>query len=159
MILFTKEYEDVGVRAPIWHNVRTLIEKEAKGVALGTIKLVNDVPADMEVCADPLINKVFHNLIDNAVRHGDKVTTIHFFIEEHDGSHAIICEDDGVGLSLNMKKELFKSGSVVESRGFGLFLSREILAITRIRIEERGQPGQGAKFILTIPSEDSRTIN
>jgi len=158
MIHFTKEYEDVGVKAPFWQNLRELITREARGVALGPIKLVNGVPANIEVYADPLITKVFHNLIDNAVRHGGKVTTIHFFVEEHDGSQTIICEDDGVGIPSDMKGELFTRDSK-NKHGFGLFLSREILAITGIGIEERGHLKQGAKFILTIPLEGWKTVN
>jgi len=38
---------------------------------------VNNIPAGTEVFADPLIAKVLHNLIDNAVRHGEKTTTLH----------------------------------------------------------------------------------
>jgi hypothetical protein len=33
----------------------------------------------------------------------------------------------------------------------GLFLSREILGITRIEIEETGVPGKGARFEMLIP--------
>jgi PAS domain S-box-containing protein len=152
MIQFTKEYEDVGVKAPVWHNVRALIEKETKSVALEPIKLVNDIPSYLEVYADPLITKVFHNLIDNAVRHGSKVTTIHFFVEEHDHSHTIICEDDGVGIPSDVKGELFTHGSR-KKHGLGLFLSREILAITGISIKENGKPGKGARFEITAPAE------
>jgi signal transduction histidine kinase len=156
MIQFTKEYEDVGVKAPIWQNIRAMIEKEDKSVILGPIKLVNDVPTNLEVDADPLIAKVFHNLIDNAIRHGDKVTTIHLFVEEHDGSYAIICEDDGVGIPSDLKEELFTHSSG-KSLGFGLFLSREILAITGITIIENGVPGKGARFEIIVPSDAWRS--
>jgi PAS domain S-box-containing protein len=150
MIKFTKEYEDVGVNAPVWQNVWTLVGSSAKIVPPGPIKVVNDVPASIEVYADPLIGKVFHNLIDNAARHGGKITTIHFFIDEHDGSYAIICEDDGVGISAEIKDKLFSHDSK-KDHGFGLFLSREILAITGITIMEEGEQGLGARFIMTGP--------
>jgi signal transduction histidine kinase len=35
--------------------------------------------------------------------------------------------------------------------GFGLFLSREILAITGITITENGEPGKGARFEIVVP--------
>ena len=155
MIDFTKEYENVGVQAPIWQNVRLLVEEEAKNVVLGPIKLVNDVPIGIEIYADPLTAKMFHNLIDNAIRHGVKVTTLHFFMEVTDGTRAIICEDDGVGISSDMKKELFTHGSG-KGHGFGLFLSSEILSITGISIEENGEPGKGAKFVIKVPAEGLR---
>jgi PAS domain S-box-containing protein len=150
MIKFTKEYEDIGVHPPIMLDVKKLVEKGVKGIALGSIKVLNEVPTGNEVFADPLIAKVFHNLIDNAVRHGGKITTIHFFLEEHDGVQAIVCEDDGVGVPSEMKEKIFMRGSG-KSHGYGLFLSREILAITGISIIEIGESGRGAKFIMTGP--------
>ncbi len=155
IIQFTKEYQDLGVKDPVWHNVREMIEKEARGILLGPIKLANDVPTDLEIYADPLITKVFHNLIDNAVRHGNKITTIHFSFEEREGSHAIVSEDDGAGIPSEKKVELFTHDSR-KKHGFGLFLSHEILAITGITIEEVGEPGHGAKFLMTVPSSGFR---
>ncbi|MDO9325872.1 MAG: PAS domain S-box protein, partial [Methanoregula sp.] len=68
MIRFTKEYEEIGVTKPVWHDVRTLADGAAKIVSLGQVHLKNNLPAGMEVFADPLIAKVFFNLMDNAVR-------------------------------------------------------------------------------------------
>jgi PAS domain S-box-containing protein len=151
IINFTKEYEDIGVKSPIWQNIRELVQREARGVVLGSIRLVNDIPADLEVYADPLVSKVYHNLIDNAVRHGGNVTTIHFFFESTDGTYAIICQDDGIGITPDVRGGLFMHSSG-KGHGFGLFLSREILAITGITIKEEGEPGRGARFVLTMPS-------
>jgi len=158
MIQFTKEYEDVGVNAPTWQNVRALVEQEAEGVELGPVMLVNDVPSNMEVFADPLIVKVFRNLIDNAVRHGGHITTIRFHAEAHDDVHTVICADDGIGIPPDIKMELFTHGSM-KGHGFGLFLSREILAITGITLTEKGEAGRGAKLVMTVPSEGLRMTN
>jgi PAS domain S-box-containing protein len=150
MIKFTKTYEDVGVNAPIWQEVKALVGSSAKVIPPGPITVVNDVPVGIEVFADPLIAKVFHNLIDNAVKHGGNITTIHFFVVEDDGLRAIVCEDDGVGISTDTKEKLFTHISK-KDHGFGLFLSREILAITGITILEDGKPGRGARFEITVP--------
>jgi PAS domain S-box-containing protein len=151
IIQFTKEYEDIGVKAPIWQNTRQLIEKAVKGVALGSINLVNDIPAELEIYADPLITKVFYNLIENAVRHGGKITTIRFYIEDQVGARSIICQDDGVGIAPDVKIGLF-THDPGKSHGFGLFLSREILTITGLSIREAGELEKGARFEITIPA-------
>lgn len=150
MIHFTKEYEEIGVRAPLWQDCRNLIDKVAREVPLGPVALLNQVPVGTEVYADPLIAKVFYNLVDNAVRHGRGLTTIHFRAELRDGLQSIICEDDGEGISAEAREHLFERG-IGKQHGMGLFLSREILAITSIEIVEKGVPGSGARFILTIP--------
>ncbi|MCU0630739.1 MAG: sensor histidine kinase, partial [Methanoregulaceae archaeon] len=43
-----------------------------------------------------------------------------------------------------------------KNTGFGLHLSREILAITGITIIENGEPGRGAKFVITVPKGSAR---
>ncbi|MGD0817502.1 MAG: PAS domain S-box protein [Methanomassiliicoccales archaeon] len=155
MIRFTKDYEEVGVHAPIWQDVRTLVSAASKDLQLEKVKVVNGVPAGLEVFADPLIVKVFRNLIQNTLRHGGSVTTIHFYHEEQDGVRFLVCEDDGVGISADMKRKLFTKG-FGKDHGLGLYLSREILSITGIVITEEGESGKGAKFVMTMPHNGLR---
>ena len=150
MIQFTKTYESIGVNAPVWQDAPTLIEAAAKDVALGENQMVNDLPVGSEIFADPLIVKVFFNLMDNAVRYGKKITTIRFSIEEHDGVHVVVCEDNGDGIVAEDKQQIFNRG-FGKNTGLGLFLSREILSITGITIRETGEPGKGARFEMTVP--------
>jgi PAS domain S-box-containing protein len=151
MIQFTKTYESIGVNEPTWQGPRTLLEIAAKDVALGKIQLVNDLPTGVEIYADPLIVKVFYNLMDNAVKYGGEgMTTIRFSARPTDSGMLIICEDDGVGISVEDKKRLFERG-FGKHTGFGLFLSREILAITGITIHENSEQGKGARFAINVP--------
>jgi PAS domain S-box-containing protein len=150
MIRFTKEYEEVGVKAPAWQDCRTLIETAAKSAPLGQVAVKNDIPAGAEVFADPLFVKVCYNLMDNAVRYGGKITTIRFTAEERDGDHLIVCEDDGEGVVAEEKEQIFERG-FGKNTGMGLFLSGEILSITGITIRETGEPGKGARFEMTVP--------
>jgi signal transduction histidine kinase len=150
MIQFTKSYENIGVNAPVWQYARTLIEAGAKDVVLGQLQLKNDLPAGAEVFADPLIVKVFFNLMDNAVRYGGKITTIRFSVEKSGEDPVIVCEDDGDGVLAEEKERIFDRG-FGKNTGLGLFLSREILAITGITIKETGEPGKGARFEMTVP--------
>jgi sensor histidine kinase regulating citrate/malate metabolism len=104
---------------------------------------------------DKRIFKKAWNLIQNSRRNGYNVTSIHFSMEEHDGVHALVCEDDGVGISAVMKEKMFTKGSG-NDHGHGLFLSREILSITGINIVEEGMHGRGVKFIITVPTGEMR---
>jgi len=150
MIRFTKEYEEIGVRAAAWQNLQALLSSAAQGGTLGTVLLRNDLPADTEVFADPLIVKVFFNLMDNALRHGSRVSTIRFSCENRGGDRVIVCEDDGDGVAYGDKERIFERG-FGKNTGFGLALSREILDITGIAIKETGVPGKGARFEITVP--------
>ena len=150
MIQFTKTYESIGVNTPVWQDTRSLIDMAAKDVVLGDIQVVNDMPAGTMVFADQLIVKVFFNLMDNAVRYGGKITTIRFSALGSGDEHIILCEDDGEGITLEEKGKIFERG-FGKNTGLGLFLSREILAITGITIIETGEPGKGARFEMTVP--------
>ena len=150
MIQFTKEYESIGVKAPAWQDCRSIIDTAAKEALLGKVMVKNDLPAGAEVFADPLIVKVCYNLVDNAVRYGGKITSIRFSVEEPEGNHLILCEDDGDGVVAEEKEKIFERG-FGKNTGLGLALSREILDITGITIRETGIEGHGARFEITVP--------
>jgi PAS domain S-box-containing protein len=150
MIRFTKEYEEIGVKAPAWQDCGSLVDTAAKEIPPGMVRVQNDLPAGEEVFADPLISRVFYNLMDNAVRYGGKITIIRFFVEDSTGDHILVCEDDGEGIADGEKERIFERG-VGKNTGLGLALSREILDISGISITETGEPGKGARFEMTIP--------
>ncbi len=144
-INFTSIYENLGIAAPIWQNLHASIEKAIAALQEQKVTINRDF-ADSDVLADPLFEKVFYNLINNAITHGgDKLTTIRISSQESDPGLIIVCEDDGVGILDEDKKRLFTRGFGRNS-GFGLFLSREILSLTDITIIENGVPGKGARF-------------
>ena len=150
MILFTKEYDEIGITIPVWQDIRTLVATATNEVSFGNIQLKNDLPVGIEVFSEPLVFKVFYNLMDNAVRYGDTITTIRFSVEERNGDKVIVCEDDGVGVPAEEKVHIFERG-FGKNTGLGLALAREILEITGISIEENGEPGKGARFEMTVP--------
>ena len=110
----------------------------------------NDIPSGTEVFTDPLVVKVFYNLMDNAGRYGGKITTIRFSVEKCNGDHFLVCEDDGDGIPAEEKERIFERG-FGRNTGMGLFLAREILSITGIAIRETGVPGEGARFEIAVP--------
>ena len=151
MTRFSKDYEKIGIRTPVWEDLFALVNSAEKGVIPGQVTIINELPAGVEVFADPLIVKVFFNLIDNAIRHGgDKITTIRFSLEVCNGDRIIVCEDDGAGVATEDKEKIFLRG-FGKNTGFGLPISREILEITGITIKENGVPGKGARFEIVVP--------
>jgi PAS domain S-box-containing protein len=149
-IRFTRDYQDLGLQAPSWQSVGLNIEKAVSIIPMRTTR-VEMTGTGFEIFADPLCEKVFYNLIDNAVRHGgDRMTTIRFSTCESDRGMTIVVEDNGNGISPEDRKRLFERG-FGKNTGLGLFLSREILSITGITITETGTPGCGARFEIAIP--------
>jgi signal transduction histidine kinase len=154
-IAFTKDYQEIGAQAPGWHPVGRIISAAAGQLNLGDIRLETSV-GQFEIFADPMIGKVFYNLIDNALRHGEHVTRITFSCRQDGQVLTILCEDDGVGIPAKEKQHIFTKGFGRDS-GLGLFLIQEILAITEITIRESGVPGKGARFEMTVKEGMFRT--
>ncbi|PKL70052.1 MAG: hypothetical protein CVV30_01385 [Methanomicrobiales archaeon HGW-Methanomicrobiales-1] len=149
-IIFTRDYQDMGVKAPIWQNVRHTILGAKGALALRNVTVEVDQP-ELEIFADPLFVKVFYNLIDNSLKYGGEgLQTIRISSQEMNDSWVITYQDDGTGIAEADHAHLFEQGFGKHS-GFGLFLSREILSITGISIEETGTPGNGVRFIIRVP--------
>jgi len=155
-IMFTKDYQELGAVAPAWQSMNTSIQKAVARLPMRDVRVDVD-PKAPDIFADPLFEKVFYNLIDNALRYGgDQMKTIRFSSQEIDTGLVILCGDDGVGITAEDKKKLFTRG-FGKNTGLGLFLSREILSITGITITENGVPGKGARFEITVPKGAWRT--
>jgi signal transduction histidine kinase len=153
-ISFTRFYQNIGVQAPAWQDVEEHIKSSL--IELRIVDIIVDIAfSNLEIYADPLIKKVFYNLMENSLRHGGHVTRICFSFQETDRGGVIIYQDDGIGISPEDKKHLFKRG-FGKNTGLGLFLSMEILSITGITIHETGKPGNGARFEILIPRDKYR---
>jgi len=148
-IAFTREYEELGVKTPAWQRLSVIVRSAASQMGADTITV--DIPDErLELYADPLLIKVFYNLFDNARHYGGAVTHIGVSHHTNGTGHIITVEDNGVGISPEDKPHLFERG-FGKNTGLGLFLSREILSITSITIDETGIPGKGACFEITVP--------
>nr|WP_320160357.1 PAS domain S-box protein [uncultured Methanoregula sp.] len=148
-IEFTRNYEDLGVQAPRWQDVAEIFRTAASQLPLGEIAVDTQV-SGLYVYADPLIEKVFSNLMENTLRHGGHVTSVALSAEEVPDGLIVTYRDNGVGISLEDKTRLFQKG-FGKHTGLGLFLSREILSITGISITENGKPGEGVRFEIRVP--------
>ncbi len=151
-IEFTRNYGDLGIQAPCWQKISSVLDAAAGSLHMGTVTLENHA-GSLDVYADPLFPKVFYNLIDNALRYGgENLTKIMVSTKENKEGIIITVEDDGAGISAEDKKRLFEKG-FGKNTGYGLHLSREILSLTGISIVEDSLPGNGARFRITVPKD------
>lgn len=150
-IAFTREYEQLGAKAPEWQQVASVIKRIRNQVDFHGVSLKCSI-GPLEVYADSMLEKVFYNLFDNAISYGgDSLSEITVSCHRSGEDMAIVVEDNGAGIFQEDKERLFERG-FGKNTGLGLFLSREILAITGITIEETGEPGQGARFDIRVPA-------
>lgn len=146
-IEFMKTYHELGVNSPSWYQLDEVVSKAC----------IRELPcrnlcSGTEVFADPMLEKVFFNLFDNAHRHGEHATQAVVRCETTGDDLTILVEDNGIGIPDDEKEKVFSKG-YGKNTGFGLFLAREILSITGITIRETGVPGTGARFEILVPRE------
>jgi PAS domain S-box-containing protein len=148
-ILFTKEYQDIGVQSPQWFDLRKIIMANAASLPLSNVEVSVDVD-NIELYADPLLSKVFYTLFENALRHGKTVTSIEFSYRTQDEDLVVIYKDNGTGIPAEYKKAILQR-RYFKHTGFGLYLSQTILGITGMSLQENGEPGKGAQFEILVP--------
>ena len=145
-IEFTRVYQNLGTTEPQWIDLDSVMPRP---YVPSTVTLDAAVQ-DIQVRADPMLERVFFNLIDNSVRHGERVTEIRVSSHQSGEDLVVVWEDNGTGIPADEKEQIFERG-FGENTGLGMFLAREILALTCITIRETGEPGRGARFEITVP--------
>jgi signal transduction histidine kinase len=148
-IRFTKEYQDMGTSTPQWQKLAEIVRTNQQVREVKDLYM-SETAARLSLYADPMLPKVFNNLIENTVRYGGKPPSIRIDCEPVGNGMRLTYEDIGPGIPENEKERIFEKG-FGKGTGLGLFLSREILAITGITIQETGVAGRGVRFEITVP--------
>ena len=148
-IVFSHDYQTIGVESPRWQDLSLTLQR-ARMLLKITVLSLADSCHDLEIYADPLLEKAFFNLMENSGRYAGPLAEIRVAADKGDGHLLLIYEDNGPGVPKEEKENIFIRG-FGKHTGLGLFLIREILAITGITIRENGNPGQGVRFEMTVP--------
>ena len=154
-IEFTKEYDKLGADAPRWYRVDE-ISGRAYSQILQSVPFQCDI-RNVEIYADPMMEKVFFNLFDNALRYGEGISRIRLSCARVGEDLRIIIEDNGIGIASGEKDRIFERG-YGKNTGLGLFLTREILSLTGMTIRETGEFRKGARFEICIPPGNYRLV-
>jgi PAS domain S-box-containing protein len=147
-IEFSRIYQNLGTLDPQWQDMSRILGKLA---VPGEIRM--DIHSEnFEIYADPMLEKVFHNLFENTLLHAETATAIRIYTRPTPGGLTLFFEDNGVGVPDEEKERIFEGG-YGRTPGHGLFLVREILGITGISIRETGTAGKGSRFEILIPED------
>ena len=155
-IEFARDYETLGGKAPKWLSIKEIFTDLLPVMETYGITFVS-LDDDFEVYADPLLERVFYNLVDNSLQHGEHVTTISMRAERSEDGITLFYEDNGAGVPVELKEKIFNRG-FGKNTGLGLFLAQEILDITGLSIKETGAPGTGVRFEIHVPQEQYRHL-
>jgi signal transduction histidine kinase len=150
---FVRDYWNLGNIVNCWNQIHKIVKKISRQFS-SNIRIVNNLPDKLEVLCDPIIEKVFYNLIENAIRHG-KADIVECNFKYKDQQVFILIKDNGSGIVGNQKKAIFNQG-FGKNTGYGLYFCREALERSDMAIEEIGD-SNGACFVIRIPESKCRS--
>jgi signal transduction histidine kinase len=121
------------------------------------IKFVLDAPGPVTLDVDGvMLERMFTNLIGNAVKFAPENGVITVHIEEDAEELTAYVGDNGDGIPLEYLDKIFEKFEQVKGQkaggtGLGLTICKHIAAAHLGRIWVESEVGKGAKFIFTVP--------
>jgi len=155
VLALTRDYGDLGVRPPTWQNVNLTFLLGISHLPMGGVRPECDT-GDLEVYADPLLERAFQELVHGSLARKGPVTWVRLSARVEGERLLLVYEDDGPGIPEDEKEGLFSPGARGEGPVPRLVFVRELLDITGIRIRETGTPSGGARFEMEVPRESWR---
>jgi len=155
ILAYSKVFQSIGAEPPKWYAVDMLVKTASEELEANTVAIHMET-GTCSLYADLTIAKVFFYLLDNAIRHGKRTTEIRIHLQPGDNHAVLIVEDNGIGIAHEEKEKIFTRG-FGKYTGWGLFVTREILAVNDMTIQETGTEGTGARFEIQIPNGRIRT--
>ena len=147
---FSKAYEQLGVTKLSYVDVgQSFKNATSLNADLKIIQVFNECEG-IKVLADPLLNTLFYNLVDNSINHGEKVSAIRICYHQTEDQLKLFYEDNGVGIPYDEKEKIFLEG-YGKGSGLGLYLIKMMCEVYGFTIKETGIPNKGARFEITIP--------
>ncbi len=108
-------------------------------------------------CDPPKLQRVFANLLDNALKYTPSGGFVRISVKAHDRDAQVVVEDTGAGIAEEDLVHIFdrffrgeKSRSEMGS-GLGLSLAHALVLSHRGAITVRSETGHGARFTVTLP--------
>ncbi|PID59869.1 MAG: hypothetical protein CR986_04835 [Ignavibacteriae bacterium] len=124
------------------------------------IKLENLIETDITINADKfMLDTILRNLISNSIKFTKANGIISVSVEEKSDHLLFTIEDNGVGMTEEIKNKLFKIEEHVTTKGtnkekgsgIGLIITKEFVDIHKGKIWVESTPDVGSKFYFTIP--------
>jgi two-component system sensor histidine kinase KdpD len=148
-----------------WHPLEEVVGAALGRLAksLGTRRVTVNIPPDLPLVAidDVLIEQVFVNLLENAIKYTPPDSAIRILVSATDQSVTVEVADHGPGLPKGHEARVFEKFYRAASdgrrgAGLGLAICRGVVAAHGGRIWAHNLPEGGVAFLFTLPLTDTQ---
>jgi signal transduction histidine kinase len=149
---------------PVKINLCELVQEEITSFKIAVMQkqltLHHSIPSNLNISADlQMVKTIFRNLIGNAVKYTPTGGEITISASENKQFVEIVVSDNGIGISPEDQKNLFKinmfhstAGTNQEKGvGLGLLLCKEFIELHSGNIMVESEAGKGSQFKFTLP--------
>jgi len=152
------------------HNLSAIVEQSVE--MSRPLAAKKDIRVDFVQESQPLpvvldglkINKVFNNLIDNAIKHCQPGTRVAIRISRSAERVLVSVRDDGPGIDPSALKTLFtpfqhacaRASDEERGTGLGLAIAYHIVHLHGGRMDVKSQLGTGTTFYVTLPAQSQQ---
>ena len=147
-----KEYRlDEQIRKSILRLENKWTEKD--------IEFDMELPQQMYYGSEQLLDQVWSNILDNAIKHSPQGGIIQISIQETESVLIVCITDQGEGMTAEVQKHIFEkfyqgdSSRKAEGNGLGLALVKRIVDLCKGKISVESIPGKGATFSISLPKK------
>ncbi len=155
-IAYMRALQELGIVSPKWQKIRQAFDDAVLLLPEHAAVIRSDVDA-FEIFADPLLPRVFYNILENSLRNGWRHhPEISLSARTDDDELLIVYTDNGYSIPEGEKGKIFEVG-YDQGTIRGLFLIRELLGFTGITVRETGEYGTGIRFEIRVPAGKFRS--
>jgi len=145
-----------------------LVREVVEGLASEASRVQVNVPEDLPVLFTDrqLLSRVLQNLVDNALKYSSDGSPCELTARSEGDRIVFWVQDQGIGIDPDELPRIFDRFYQVDSSstrtfrgaGLGLSLVQDLLRHLGGTIAVESQPGEGSRFIVTLPVRHMRTL-
>ncbi|MCX8015670.1 MAG: cell wall metabolism sensor histidine kinase WalK [candidate division WOR-3 bacterium] len=151
------EIEPINLKEML-DNIKKVFNKQIKEKKIKLLIAIEDDAQFMSGDAF-LIEQMFNNLLDNAIKYNVENGKINVSISRFDNNIKIVIEDTGIGIAQEHLDRIFERFYVVDKSrsrklggtGLGLAIVKHIVLSHNGEIKVESEVGKGTRFIITLP--------
>jgi two-component system OmpR family sensor kinase len=141
-------------------DVRSVLETEIKKLQQvhSSIDITIEGPKEAPIVAGDLLNRVFRNLFENAIKHNQKGVSIAVSVESVQDMVIVSVRDDGTGIETEDRDSIFEPPASGH-HGYGLYLTQNLVQIYDGKLSLVQTGPDGTEFLLRFKdgSGENRT--